>query len=70
MKLYFMLAYARSTADRPLLAEVIANLSAEGFEISTGVAESLAISPETLRVDGGYQLLNQHSIRDMRTGQS
>ena len=57
MKLYFMLAYARSKADRPLLAEVIANLSAEGFEISTGVAESLAISPETLRVEADLYIL-------------
>ena len=61
MKLYFMLAYARSKADRPLLAEVIANLSAEGFEISIGVAESLAISPEMLRVEADLYILKSHS---------
>lgn len=61
MKLYFMLAYARKKSDRPLLAEVIANLSAEGFEVATGVAESLAVSPEALRVEADLYILKSHS---------
>jgi ribosomal protein S6--L-glutamate ligase len=56
-----MLAYARRKADRPLLAEVIANLSAEGFDVATGVAESLAVSPETLRVEADLYVLKSHS---------
>jgi len=60
-KLYFMLAYSRRKAHRPLLAEVIENLTADGFEVSTGVAESLAISPETLRVEADLYILKSHS---------
>ena len=56
MKLYFMLAYSRSKADRPLLAEVIANLTAEGFEVATGVAESLAVSPQAERVEADHTI--------------
>jgi len=61
MKLYFMLAYARTKAHRPLLADVIANLSAEGFDVSTGVAESLAVSLERLRVEADLYILKSHS---------
>lgn len=61
MKIYFMLAYARSKADRPLFADVIANLSAEGFDVSTGVAESLAISPEAMRVEADLYILKSNS---------
>ena len=60
-KIYFMLAYARRKAHRPLLEQVIENLTADGFEISTGVAESLAISPETLRVEADSYILKSHS---------
>jgi ribosomal protein S6--L-glutamate ligase len=61
MKLYFMLAYARSKADRPLLADVISNLLADGFDVATGVADSLAVSPETLRVEADLYILKSHS---------
>lgn len=61
MKLYFMLAYARTKADRPLLADVIANLRAEGFEVATGVAEELVVSPEDLRVEADLYILKSHS---------
>ena len=61
MKLYFMLAYSRRKGDRPLLAEVIANLRAEGFEVATGVAEALAVSPEALRVEADLYILKSHS---------
>lgn len=61
MKLYFMLAYTRRKADRPLLAEVIENLTAEGFEVATGVAESLAVRPEALRVEADLYILKSHS---------
>ena len=60
-KLYFMLAYARRKAHRPLLEQVIENLTADGFEISTGVAESLAISPETLCIEADLYILKSHS---------
>lgn len=61
MKIYFMLAYARRKAHRPLLEQVIDNLKADGFDVSTGVAESLAISPETLRVEADLYVLKSHS---------
>ncbi len=61
MKLYFMLAYSRRKGNRPLLAEVIANLTAEGFEVATGVAEALAVSPEALRVEADLYILKSHS---------
>lgn len=60
-KIYFMLAYGRRKAERPLLAEVIRNLSAEGYEISMGVAESLAISPERLKLEADLYVLKSHS---------
>jgi ribosomal protein S6--L-glutamate ligase len=56
-----MLAYSRSKSDRPLLAQVIANLEAEGFEVATGVAEALAVSPEELRVEADLYILKSHS---------
>ncbi len=61
MKIYFMLSYTRAKADRPEFAEVMANLSAEGFDVSTGVAESLAISPEDLRVEADLYILKSNS---------
>jgi len=61
MKIYFMLAYTRLKADRPPFPEVIANLSAEGFDVSTGVAESLAVSPEELRVEADLYILKSNS---------
>lgn len=61
MKIYFMLAYARRKAHRPLLEQVIENLRADGFDVSTGVAESLAISPETLSVEADLYILKSHS---------
>ena len=60
-KLYFMLAYSRRKAHRPLLEEVIENLTSDGFDVSTGVAESIVISPETLRVDADLYILKSHS---------
>lgn len=60
-KIYFMLAYARRKAHRPLLERVIEKLKAGGFDVSTGVAESLAISPETLRVEADLYILKSHS---------
>lgn len=60
-KIYFMLAYARRKAHRPLLELVIENLKADGFVIETGVAESLAISPENLRVEADLYVLKSHS---------
>jgi ribosomal protein S6--L-glutamate ligase len=62
MKLYFMLAYARRKADRSrLMAEVIANLMADGFEVAIGVAELLAVSPESLRVEADLYILKSKS---------
>ena len=60
-KIYFMLAYARRKAHRPLLEQVFENLKVDGFQIETGVAESLAIRPEKLRVDADLYILKSHS---------
>ncbi|MEP6787894.1 MAG: hypothetical protein ABJB40_05650, partial [Acidobacteriota bacterium] len=56
-----MLSYTRTKADRPEFAEVMANLSAEGFDVSVGVAESLAIRPEELRVEADLYILKSNS---------
>jgi glutathione synthase/RimK-type ligase-like ATP-grasp enzyme len=56
-----MLAYSRRKGDRPLLAEVIANLTTEGFEVATGVAELLTVSPEALRVEADLYIFKSHS---------
>lgn len=57
MKIYFMLAYARDKADVPILSEVISNLSAQGFEVSADVSESIMVSPEQLRVEADLYVL-------------
>jgi glutathione synthase/RimK-type ligase-like ATP-grasp enzyme len=62
MRIYFMMAYTRSKADRPVFANVIANLTAAGFDVRTGVAESLAISPEELRVEADLYILKSQSL--------
>lgn len=61
MKIYIMLAYTHTQADRPVLAEVIENLRADGFEVETGIAETFAVRPETLRVDADLYVLKSHS---------
>ena len=61
MKIYFLMAYSRSRADRPVFGNVIANLSAVGFDVTVGVAESLAISPEELRVEADLYILKSQS---------
>ena len=60
-KIYVMLAYTHTQADRPVLAEVVANLRADGFDVETGVAETFAVQPETLRVDADLYVLKSHS---------
>ena len=60
-KIYFMLAYARKKAHRPLLEQVIENLKADGFDVSTGVAESLSLMPEKINVDADLYILKSHS---------
>ena len=60
-KIYFMLAYARRKAHRPLLEQVIENLRADGFEVSTGVAEALSIVPEQIKVEADLYVLKSHS---------
>jgi ribosomal protein S6--L-glutamate ligase len=60
-KIYIMLAYTHTQADRPVLAEVISNLRADGFEVETGIAETFAARPETLRVDADLYVLKSHS---------
>ena len=61
MRIFFMLAYERAKADRPVFTEVIANLSAQGHEVSVGVAESIAISPEDLRIEADLYILKSQS---------
>lgn len=57
MKVYFMLGYARDKADAPMLAEVIANLKAEGFDVAAEVAGTVAVSPEELGVEADLYIL-------------
>jgi ribosomal protein S6--L-glutamate ligase len=57
MKIYFMLGYARDKADAPMLAEVIANLRAEGFDVAAEVAETVTLNPEELRVGADLYVL-------------
>ena len=62
MKIYFMLGYARDKADAPMLADVIANLRAEGFDVAADVAESVALSPEDLRVSADLYILKSKTV--------
>lgn len=57
MKIYFMLGYARDKADVPMLAEMIANLKADGFNVAADVAESVIVSPEELRIEADLYIL-------------
>ena len=61
MKIYFMLGYARDKGDAPMLAEVIANLKADGFDVAADVAESVLVSPEELRVEADLYILKSKS---------
>jgi len=61
MKIYFMLAFVQRNSHHPLISEVISKLSARSFEVSTGVAESVAISPEGLKVEADLYILKSHS---------
>lgn len=60
-KIYFMLAYERRKAHRPLLEQVIDNLKDDGFDVSTGVAEALSIVPESIKVEADLYVLKSHS---------
>lgn len=57
MKIYFMLGYARDKADAPMLAEVIANLKGEGFDVAADISESVLVSLEELHVDADLYIL-------------
>lgn len=57
MKIYFMLGYARDKTDAPMLAEVIANLKAEGFDVAAEVEGTVAVSPEELGVEADLYIL-------------
>jgi ribosomal protein S6--L-glutamate ligase len=57
MKIYFMLGYARDKADAPMLAEVIANLKAKGFDVEGDIAGPDAVSSEDLRIEADLYIL-------------
>jgi ribosomal protein S6--L-glutamate ligase len=63
VKLYFLLAYSRKTMPiRPLLADVVSILEARGIEVVTGIAESIVLRPEALRVEADLYILKSHSV--------
>lgn len=57
MKIYFMLGYARDKADAPMMAEVIANLRAAGFDVAAEAAETVTLSTAELRVEADLYIL-------------
>ncbi len=57
MKIYFMLAYAQDKADAPMLSEVIANLSAEGFDVSANVSDAMTVSLDELDIEADLYIL-------------
>jgi hypothetical protein len=57
MKIYFMLGYARDRTDAPILAELMTNLRADGFDVEANVAESVVVSPDMRSVDADLYIL-------------
>lgn len=61
MKIFFMLAYARKSPPKPLLADVVTGLERRGFDVVCGVAESFVVRPEAFRPEADLYVLKSHS---------
>ncbi len=62
MKMYFMLAFTRSTlAPNPVLVELFETLRCEGHDVELGVADELVMDPAQLTVQHDLYILKSHS---------
>lgn len=61
VKIFFMLAYSKARADRPVYVELIGDLRRRGFDVEAGVAESLVVDLANLRVDADLYILKSYS---------
>ncbi len=67
MRIFFMLGYARDKADAPMLAELIANLKAAGFDAGSDVAGSSTVNPEDVQVEADLYILKSKSTLWLNT---
>ena len=61
MKIFFMLAYSKSRAERPVFTEVVDDLRKRGFDVTLGVGQSLAIHMNGLRNEADLYVLKSYS---------
>lgn len=61
MKMFFMMAYTRAKANRPVFAEVISILSGQGVAVTVGIGESIAFNPGALHVEADLYILKSNS---------
>lgn len=62
MKIYFMLAFTRSTLNpNPVLVELFETLRSQGHHVELGVADELVMDPVQLTVQHDLYILKSHS---------